>query len=119
MVYCPNKFLLLLGVKNNMFQNRQVICLILARGSSKGVPRKNVKILGNKPLIGYSIDSAKNSKYVDEIFVSTEDKEIKQISLNYDAQVIDRPKNLAQDDTEYIDVVKHLLEQIKNSFTNI
>jgi len=118
MVYYPNKFLLLLGVNNSMFNDKKVICLILARGGSKGVPHKNTKILGDKPLIGHSIISAQNSKYVDEIFVSTEDAEIKQISLDYNVHVIDRPENLAKDDTEYISVVKHLIKKIPSSFQN-
>ena len=118
MEYYLNKFLLLLGVNCNMFQGKPVICFILARGGSKGVPRKNVKILGNKPLIAHSIISAQNSKFVDEIFISTEDSEIKKISLELNTKIIDRPENLAQDNTNYIDAVRHLISKIPKPFQN-
>lgn len=113
-----NKFLLLLGVNCNMFKGKSVICLILARGGSKGVPRKNVKILGDKPLIAHSITSAQNSQYVDKIYVSTEDSEIKKISLDYNAKIIDRPVDLAQDNSNYIDAVQHLITNLPSSFKN-
>lgn len=96
-----------------MYNNQEVLCFILARGGSKGVPRKNVKILGNKPLIKHSIDVAKQTKYIDKIFVSTDDKEIKEISLNSGAKVIDRPSELASDSAVYLDAIKHLIESIK------
>lgn len=74
----------------------KVVSLITARGGSKGVPRKNIIDINGKPLIYYSINASLNSK-VSETWVSTEDTEIKNISINYGAQVNDRPKNLAND----------------------
>ena len=118
MGFYQNKFLLLPGVNCNMFRGKSVICFILARGGSKGVPRKNVKILGNKPLIAHSITSAQNSQFVDEIYVSTEDSEIKQISLDYNAKIIDRPVDLAQDNSNYIDAVQHLITNLPSSIKN-
>jgi len=95
-----------------MYRDKTVLCFILARGGSKGVPRKNVKILCRKPLIAHSIDVAKKVKYIDATYVSTEDNEIKQAAIKYGAKVIDRPKELATDTASYLDTVKHMIETI-------
>lgn len=72
---------------------------VFARGGSKGLPRKNIKDLAGKPLLQYSIDSAKASRLIDRVFVSTDDIEIARIAKNNGAIVIDRPTELAQDGT--------------------
>ncbi len=95
-----------------MYDDKQVLCLILARGGSKGIPRKNVKLIGRKPLIVHSIDVAKQVTEIDKIYVSTEDSEIKKISLENNVIVIDRPNNLAQDTSSYLETVQHLLDSI-------
>tara|TARA_R100000995_G_C3424066_1_gene95345 strand:+ start:45 stop:683 length:639 start_codon:yes stop_codon:yes gene_type:complete len=74
----------------------KIISVITARGGSKGVPRKNIIDINGKPLIWYSINASLNSN-INETWVSTEDKEIKQVSLNCGAKVIDRPLELADD----------------------
>ena len=74
----------------------KIISIITARGGSKGVPRKNIVDVNGRPLISYSIEASLNS-IVDETWVSTEDEEIKKISLNCGAMVIDRPHCLAND----------------------
>jgi len=84
-----------------MYNEKQILCFILARGGSKGVPRKNIKQLYGKPLIAHSIDVAKKSHYIDKIYVSTEDEEIKKISIFNGANVIDRPQELATDESNY------------------
>ncbi len=90
--------------------NLKILAIIPARGGSKGVPRKNIKLLGNKPLIAYSIESAKQSKLLTEFIVNTEDEEIAEIALQYGAKVpFMRPSELAQDTTPTIDVVKHVI----------
>lgn len=96
-----------------MYENKKVICGILARGGSKGIPRKNVRILVDKPLIKHSIDVAKQVDYIDQIFVSTDDKEIKDISIKSGAKVIDRPAELASDTAAYLDGVQHMLKSIE------
>ena len=63
-----------------MYKQRKVLCFILARGGSKGLPNKNILNIAGKPLIAHSIDIAKEVSYIDEIYVSTEDKQIKEIS---------------------------------------
>ena len=70
----------------------KVVSVITARGGSKGVPRKNIADINGKPLIWFSIDASLRSK-VDETWVSTEDSEIKAISIECGASVIDRPKH--------------------------
>tara|TARA_R110000824_G_scaffold121208_12_gene277202 strand:+ start:1126 stop:1764 length:639 start_codon:yes stop_codon:yes gene_type:complete len=74
----------------------KVVSVITARGGSKGVPRKNIADINGKPLIWYSIKASLDSN-VDETWVSTEDKEIKSVSIDCGAQVIDRPPHLADD----------------------
>ena len=73
-----------------------IIGIIPARGGSKGVPRKNIADVNGEPLIWFSIKASLDSD-VDETWVSTEDDEIKQISLEKGAKVIDRPIHLADD----------------------
>lgn len=70
---------------------------IFARGGSKGLPKKNCKLLNGKPLIQYSIEVAMASKYIQKIFVSTDDDDIAVIANKLNVQVIDRPKELATD----------------------
>lgn len=70
---------------------------IFARGGSKGLPKKNVKLLAGKPLIQYSIDTAKEVDSIEKVFVSTEDKEIAEIAMKAGAEVIARPEELASD----------------------
>lgn len=71
---------------------------IFARGGSKGVPRKNIRPLCGKPLIAYAIELAKKSKYISEVFVSTDDKEIADTAAEYGAVLpFMRPAELAQD----------------------
>ena len=65
-----------------------VIAIIPARGGSRNIPRKNVKPLGDKPLIAYTIEAAKNSKYVDKVFVSTDDEEIEKIAKDLSVEVV-------------------------------
>lgn len=74
----------------------KIVSLTLARGGSKGVPRKNIYPLNGKPLISYVLEAAKQSK-IDECWVSTEDFEISKAAMSYGAQVIKRPVELAQD----------------------
>ena len=86
--------------------------IIPARGGSKGVPGKNIKKLNGVPLLAYPIISAHMTKGVTEVFVSTDDEEIKEVALNHDAQVIDRPSEFAQDHSLDIDVMRHAVEYL-------
>lgn len=92
---------------------KEILAITPARGGSKGVFRKNIKILCGKPLIYYSIKSALNSRYIDRLVVSTEDDEIAEISKKYNSEVIKRPKELATDHAPSIPVYKHVLKFLK------
>lgn len=96
-----------------MINNKQIIAIIPARGGSKNIPRKNIKIIAGKPLIVWSIEAAKNSKYIDRVIVSTEDKEIAEVSKDAGAEVLDRPEELATDTATTIAVMQHAIKNIK------
>ncbi|MHA1797326.1 MAG: acylneuraminate cytidylyltransferase family protein [Candidatus Helarchaeota archaeon] len=91
-----------------MYKNLKIICVICARGGSKGLPRKNIKKLCGKPLIYYTLDVAKKCEYIDDIIVSTEDDEIAKIVEDFGIPVpYKRPKELALDTTEINPVIRH------------
>lgn len=95
-----------------MINNLKVFAIIPARGGSKRLPRKNLLPLANKPLISWTIDSAKKSKYIDHIFVSTDDKEIAQISRDYGIEIPElRPSKLALDTSSTDDVITYTIEK--------
>lgn len=86
-----------------------VVAIIPARGGSKDVPKKNIKLLAGKPLISYTIEAAVKSKQINRIVVSTDDEEIAEISVSYGVEVIRRPKELAEDGSPIIDAVIHVI----------
>jgi N-acylneuraminate cytidylyltransferase/CMP-N,N'-diacetyllegionaminic acid synthase len=89
------------------------ICLICARGGSKGVPNKNIRILGKKPLIAHTIEKAISSKLFSHIIVSTEDKKIIQIAKKYGAETpFVRPKHLSGNSTPIGDVFSHAIKEL-------
>lgn len=98
----------------------KILGIVPARGGSKGVPRKNIKPLGGKPLIQYTIDAALKAKGLASVMVSTEDEEIASFSLKIGAEVpILRPPHLATDRSPTIDTVIHVVEwyrQRKNEY---
>jgi len=97
-----------------MFNNKEILAIIPARGGSKSIPKKNIKLLGDKPLIAYTIKEALKSKYIDRVIVSTDDKEIANIAKNYNAEVpFLRPKNLAKDTSSSLSVILHALEYLE------
>ena len=99
-----------------MREKKKIIALIPARGGSKGIQRKNIKLLAGKPLIAYSIETALKSKYIDRVVVSTEDEEIAEISKKYGAEVpFLRPKELARDDSPTIDAIMHAINRFEES----
>jgi len=88
---------------------------IFARGGSKGVPRKNIRELNNKPLIEYSIEVAKEIDEISSIFVSTDDVEIANIAKKLGVEVIPRPKGLAQDNSPEWLAWKHAVQWVYKS----
>ncbi|NFE20894.1 acylneuraminate cytidylyltransferase family protein [Clostridium botulinum] len=97
-----------------VINNKSVLSIIPARGGSKEVPRKNIKNLNGKPLIAYSIEEARKSKYIDRTVVSTEDVEIAKVSQKFGAEVpCLRPLELSRDDSPTIDCVIHMLNWLR------
>jgi len=93
-----------------------ILAIIPAREGSKGIPHKNIQKLAGKPLIYYSINSAKISKCFNKIIVSTDDEKIAKISKVYGAEVpFLRPKNISKDSSSTIEVIKHTLEFLKKN----
>ena len=94
-----------------MIEKKKVLAIIPARGGSKGIPRKNIIKIEGKPLIQYTIDAAKASKYIDEVHVSTDDAEIASVVSELGLIVKRlRPKHLAQDESKTIDVMIDVLD---------
>ncbi|MGK7892285.1 MAG: acylneuraminate cytidylyltransferase family protein [Xenococcus sp. (in: cyanobacteria)] len=92
-----------------------VLAIIPARGGSKGVPHKNVRFLGDKPLIAHSILDAKESKFTDQVYVSTDSLEIAEVSQQYGAEVIHRPDELAGDTASSESALIHAVKQIEST----
>ncbi len=102
----------------------KVLGIIPARGGSKGVPGKNIRLLNGKPLISYTINAAKKSKYLKDVIVSTDSSKISAVVKKFKAKVpFLRPENLAKDKTPTLPVLKHALceyEKLsKQQFTHI
>ncbi|MFL0682712.1 MAG: cytidylyltransferase domain-containing protein [Algoriphagus aquaeductus] len=89
----------------------KILGLVTARGGSKGIPGKNIKVLGHQPLIAYVIQDGLASNYLEKVVVTTDSEEIAQVSLKYGAEVpFLRPEHLAQDKTPSMDVVLHAID---------
>ena len=94
----------------------EVLALIPARGGSKGIPRKNIKDLGDHPLIAYSIAAGLSSKLVTRTIVTTDDEEIARIARDYGAEVpFFRPEEFARDDTRDLPVFQHVLAWLQEN----
>jgi CMP-N-acetylneuraminic acid synthetase len=96
------------------------IAIIPARGGSKRLPEKNIKLLDGLPLLSFSILYAQaNSKIIDEVYVSTDDENIKKIALEYGAKVIDRPESISGDFEPTVSALKHVLQSIDSDVENV
>jgi CMP-N-acetylneuraminic acid synthetase len=98
----------------------KTIAIIPARGGSKRLPGKNIKLLDGIPLIAHSILYAKaNHDVISDIYVSTDDEAIKAVALQYGAKVIDRPTKLSGDYEPTVSAVRHVLENIADTIDNV
>jgi CMP-N,N'-diacetyllegionaminic acid synthase len=92
-----------------------VLGLITARGGSKGIPRKNLADLAGKPLIAWTIEAALESHGLSRVVVSTDDEEIAQVAMEWNAEVpFMRPPELAQDHTPHVSVVVHAVRWLES-----
>ncbi|WP_220721083.1 pseudaminic acid cytidylyltransferase [Agarivorans litoreus] len=86
------------------------VAIIPARGGSKRIPRKNIKLFHGKPIIAYSIEAALASGCFDKVIISTDDSEIAEVAIEYGAEVpFIRPANIANDFATTGDVLKHAI----------
>lgn len=100
-----------------MYKSKKILAVIPARGGSKGIPRKNIKLLSGKPLIVWTIEEAKKSKYIDYLILSSEDKEIISIAKDWGCEVpFVRPKEIASDDTPGIEPILHAINTLPRKF---
>jgi len=96
-----------------VIDGRKVLAVVPARGGSKGVPDKNIRMLGNKPLIAWTLQAATKSRYIDTCIVSTDSAKIAEIAVQWGGKVpFLRPAELAQDNTPGIEPVLHALQNL-------
>lgn len=99
-----------------MINGQNILAIIPARGGSKRLPKKNVRNLCGKPLISWTIDTARQSIYIDRLVVSTDDEETARLSQEFGAEVpFIRPSELSTDSAKSIDVVNHALKYMSDS----
>lgn len=98
---------------------KKVLAIIPARGNSKGLKKKNIYPLNNKELIAYTIEAAKNSKYITDVYVNSDNEEILSIARKYKTKTYKRDANLALDDTASQDVVYDMLCNIDSQYDTI
>jgi N-acylneuraminate cytidylyltransferase/CMP-N,N'-diacetyllegionaminic acid synthase len=97
-----------------MYREKKILAIIPARGGSKGLSRKNIKLLLGKPLIGWTIEQAKACEYIDEIFVSTDSIEIAQVAEQFGVSVPElRPAKLADDTATSASFVIYTIEKLR------
>lgn len=88
----------------------RIAAIIPARGGSKGIPHKNIIDFCGKPLLAWTIEHALHSKFVDEVFVSTDDINIAEVVINFGAKIVNRPAKFSSDDASSECAIKHVIE---------
>jgi len=96
------------------------LCVIPARGGSKRIPRKNIRLFAGMPMIAYAIQAAQRSGLFSRIIVSTEDEEVRKVSLELGAEVpFMRPPELADDYTPTVPVIAHAIRKLEETGSNL
>jgi CMP-N-acetylneuraminic acid synthetase/spore coat polysaccharide biosynthesis predicted glycosyltransferase SpsG len=91
----------------------RTVAIVPARGGSEGIPRKNIRVLGSKPLVAHSIELAKSATAIDEVVLTTENREIKNIGRQFGVdRVVDRPEYLSENDVPLAPVIEHAADQV-------
>lgn len=106
---------------SRMFKSKKIVTLVPLRGGSKSIPYKNIKDLGGKPLCFWVLKAATEAKHIDEVWVSTEDKKIKDtvLSLGLGVKVLDRPPEFATDTSSTESVMLHFASQVGFDMLNL
>lgn len=103
-----------------MINNKMVLAVIPARGGSKGIPRKNVRLVAGKPLIAWTIEEAKKSTYIDRTILTSDDSEFISVARQWDCDVpFVRPRELAEDNVNGIDPILHAIENVSGKYDYI
>lgn len=97
----------------------EIVAIIPARGGSKGIPHKNIIDFAGRPLVYWSIKAAIKSKYINAVYVSTDDDKIAKVSAKSGAKVIKRPSRLAQDTSTSEVALKHAIREIRKDVKKI
>ena len=97
----------------------KILAFIPARGGSKGIPNKNIKLFNGKPLIEWTINSALKSKLISKVIVSSDSQKILSISKKLGAETVLRPKNISGDFATTESAIKHYIKNTKESFDTI
>jgi CMP-N-acetylneuraminic acid synthetase len=93
----------------------KTLAVIPARGGSKGIPHKNIRTLGTRPLLAYAIQAARGSTRIQRTVVSTDEPEIARLALRYGAEVIPRPEEISGDEASSESALRHALAFLKQS----
>ena len=97
-----------------MIGGSRVAAIIPARGGSKSVPLKNIRPLGDKPLLAWTVETARAVEAIDRVLVSTDHERIAEVARRYGAEVAPRPAHLATDEALVIDTVRDLLAELED-----
>src|SRR5262249_30378594 len=94
-----------------------VLAVIPARGGSKGVPQKNIRTVGGRPLIAWTIEAAKGSRYLDRVVLSSDDRKIIDVAESYGCDIpFVRPAELATDEADSMSVVRHAIASFNEHY---
>jgi CMP-N,N'-diacetyllegionaminic acid synthase len=94
-----------------------ILALVPARGGSKGVPRKNIRVIGGKPMIAWTIEAARASRYIDQLVLSSDDPAIMDIAIECGCEVpFVRPAELASDQADAMSVIRHAIDTLPERF---
>ena len=102
-----------------MINGKTILGIIPARGGSKRLPKKNIKMIANKPLLLWTLEAGKQSKFIDRLIVTSDDEQILKISTENSAEIVRRPSELSEDRTSTYDTIKHTIEKIEEDYDYI
>lgn len=94
--------------------SKSIVAIIPVRGGSKGIPRKNARLLHGKPLLAYSIETALKVPRINAVYVSTDDPELEMIGRKFGAQILERPARLAEDQITLDEVILDAVTQLES-----
>lgn len=93
----------------------QILCIIPARGGSKGIPKKNIRIIAGKPLLAWTIEQAKSTPAISRVIVTTDSPEIAEVAKGYGAEVVARPNEISGDTASSETALLHALDHVSSA----